>query len=282
MVIDKPDKDFWSNDNLFCAFNACLTRLYTSVLNTDLYDTFDNRLKLLSLVPEDPKIATFFNGELRDKIDEDKAKAGENCWKFLKLKEFAVITDILKEVTRGLQNSVVNGPSFVIEFLEFSVFNDCLIRLYTSVLNTDLYDKFDNRLELLSSVPDDPQIETFFNGKLRAKIDEDKAKAGETCRKFLKLKDFAAITGILKEVTRGLQNSVVNGPSFVIEFLQTRVFRLKQFHKLWSKVELSILDNLTKDPDKSKMELESVVGSGGFFQVRVGQYSRYGRFEVLI
>ena len=87
MVIDKPDKDFWSNDNLFCAFNACLTRLYTSVLNTDLYDTFDNRLKLLSLVPDEPQIGIFFNGEFRDKIDEGKAKEGETCRKFLKLKD---------------------------------------------------------------------------------------------------------------------------------------------------------------------------------------------------
>ena len=161
MVIDKPDKEFWSNDNLFSAFNACLTRLYSSVLNTDLYDTFDNRLKLLSLVPDEPQIGIFFNGEFRDKIDEGKAKEGE------------------------------------------------------------------------------------------------------TCRKFLKLKDYIAITGILEEVTRGLQNSMANGPNSIIEFLQTRVFRLKQFDKLWSKVEVSILDNLTKDPDKSKIELQSVFGSGG-------------------
>ena len=79
----------------------------------------------------------------------------------------------------------------------------------------------------------------------------------------MKLKDYIAITGILEEVTRGLQNSMANGPNSIIEFLQTRVFRLKQFDKLWSKVEVSILDNLTKDPDKSKIELQSVVGFGG-------------------
>ena len=95
MVIEKPDKEFWSNGNLFSSFNACLTRLYTSVLNTDLYDTFDNRLKLLSLVPDEPQVGTFYDGEFRDKIDEDKAKAGETCRKFLKLKDYIAITGIL-------------------------------------------------------------------------------------------------------------------------------------------------------------------------------------------
>ena len=143
----------------------------------------------------------------------------------------------------------------------FSAFNACLTRLYTSVLNTDLYETFDNRLKLLSLVPDDLQ-DGFFDGDFREQIDEEKRKAGETCRKFLKLKEYIAISGILKDVTSGLQISMTNGPDSVIEFLQTRVFRLKQFDKLWSKVELSILNNLTKEPDKSIIELESPVGSG--------------------
>ena len=142
----------------------------------------------------------------------------------------------------------------------FSSFNACLTRLYTSVLNTDLYDTFDNRLKLLSLVPDDLHQDGPFDGAFREQIVEEKAKMGETCRKFLKLKHYIAITGILKDVTSGLQISMTNDPNSSIEFLQTRVFRLKQFDKLWSKVELSILDNLTKDPDKSKIELESVVG----------------------
>ena len=49
MVIVKPDKDFWSNRNLFWAFKACLERLHQAVLLTDLQDTFDHRLKLLQL-----------------------------------------------------------------------------------------------------------------------------------------------------------------------------------------------------------------------------------------
>ena len=77
MVIEKPDKEFWSNSNLFSAFNACLTRLYTSVLNTDLYDTFDDRLQLLSLVPDDLHQDGPFDGALREQIDEEKCS---RCW----------------------------------------------------------------------------------------------------------------------------------------------------------------------------------------------------------
>ena len=153
-----------------------------------------------------------------------------------------------------------------------SAFNACLTRLYTSVLNTDLYETFDNRLKLLSLVPDDLQ-DGPFDGDFREQIDEEKRKAGESCRKFLKLKEYIAITGILKDVTSGLQFSMTNGPDSVIEFLQTRVFRLKQFDKLWSKVELSILNNLTKDPNKSKIELESASGSGR------GSYGFHGAYE---
>ena len=143
----------------------------------------------------------------------------------------------------------------------FSAFNACLTRLSTSILYTDLYETFDNRLKLISLVPDDLQ-DGPFDGDFREQIDEEKRKAGETCRKFLKLKDYIAITGILKDVTKGLQISIKNGPDSIIEFLQTRVFRMRQFDKLWSKVELSILDNLIKDPDKLKIELESTAGSG--------------------
>ena len=50
MVIDKPDKDFWSNQNLFRAFKACLERLHQAVVLTDLHDTFDHRLNLLQLI----------------------------------------------------------------------------------------------------------------------------------------------------------------------------------------------------------------------------------------
>ena len=108
MVIQIPIREFWSNDNLLSAFKACLKRLYTSVRDTDLYDTFDNRLKLLSLVPDEPQSGIFFNGEFRDKIDEDKAKAGETCRKFLKLKDYIAITGILKDVTEDLYTWCLN------------------------------------------------------------------------------------------------------------------------------------------------------------------------------
>ena len=107
MVIQEPDKQFWSNGNLFSAFNACLTRLYTSVLNTDLYETFDNRLKLLSLVPDDDLQEGPFDGAYRKKMDEGKAKMGETCRKFLKLKDYIAITGILKDITSGLQREDV-------------------------------------------------------------------------------------------------------------------------------------------------------------------------------
>ena len=54
MVIDKPDKDFWSLANLFNAFRECLIKLNHAVLSTDLCDTFDTRLKLLTILPDSP------------------------------------------------------------------------------------------------------------------------------------------------------------------------------------------------------------------------------------
>lgn len=146
----------------------------------------------------------------------------------------------------------------------FLAFKACLMRLYNAVLHTDLYDTFDNRLKLLSLVPDSPR-DGPYDGELQKKNEEEKAKIGETCRKYLQLKHYIAMTGILKEVTTGLQISEMKGPKSVIEFFQTRVFRIKQFSKHWSKVEMSILDLATKDlntEDKSKIELQSVIGTG--------------------
>ena len=52
MVIDKPDKQFWSLANLFDAFRNCLLKLYHAVVLTDLCDTFDTRLRLLTILPD--------------------------------------------------------------------------------------------------------------------------------------------------------------------------------------------------------------------------------------
>ena len=52
MVIDKPDEEFWSLANLFDAFRYCLLKLNHAVLSTDLCDTFDTRLKLLTILPD--------------------------------------------------------------------------------------------------------------------------------------------------------------------------------------------------------------------------------------
>ena len=83
------------------------------------------------------------------------------------------------------------------------------------------------RLKLLSLIPDEPMSGTFYDGKFRNRIDEEKSILGETCRKFLSLKDYLIITNTLKEVTTGLQISLTYGPSKVIEFLETRVFKLR-------------------------------------------------------
>ena len=66
---------------------------------------------------------------------------------------------------------------------------------------------------------------------------------------------------ILQDIIIGLQISMTYGPDSIIEFLQTRVFRLKQFNKLWSKVEISILDLVIRDPNMPKAKLESKVKS---------------------
>ena len=55
MVIDKPDKEFWSLPNLFYAFRDCLLKLNNAVLSTNLCDTFDYRLKLLTVLPKSLK-----------------------------------------------------------------------------------------------------------------------------------------------------------------------------------------------------------------------------------
>ena len=165
MVIDKPDKEFWSLPNLFNAFRSCLLKLNHAVLSTDLCDTFDTRLKLLTILP-----------------DEDYGK-------------------------------MVQG-----------------IRIVEDWEECERYDK-------------------------------EKAKLGENCRKFVTQKDYKNISCILQDVIIGLQTSMSYGSDSVIEYLQTRVFRLKLFNKLWSKVELSILDMVVRDSDKSKIKFESVVKS---------------------
>ena len=167
MVIDKPDKDFWSLANLFNAFRICLLKLNHAVLSTDLCDTFDTRLKLLTILPDN------------------------NCG----------------QMVQGIR---------IIEDMEES-----------------------------------------------ERYDEEKAKLGENCRKFVTQKDYKQMSYILQDVIIGLQISMTYGPDSIIEFLQTRVFRIKQFNKLWNKVEISILDMVTTDSDKSKIELKSVVNSGG-------------------
>lgn len=162
IVIDKPDKNFWSKSNLFSAFYHCLLRLFNAVLSTNLCETFDNRLKLLSLVPE--------------------PQSGIN-------------------------------------------------------IGTNM------RINMSSEEIDS--------------IDEEKDKLGETCRKFIKPKDYKIMAEKLLEVTTGLQISMTSGPDHIIEFLEIRVFRLKQFNKLWNKVELSLLDVLIKDPEEPTPELEN-------------------------
>lgn len=141
MVIDKPDKEFWSMPNLFYAFRDCLLKLNDAVLSTNLCDTFDSRLKLLIVLPKSLKRC------------HEESKAGE------------------------------------------------------------------------------------------------RAKLGETCRKFVPEELYKTISYTLQDVAIGLQISMQYGPKSVISFLESRVFRLRQFHKLWTKVEISLLDVLTKEPE---------------------------------
>ena len=91
MVIDKPDKDFWSVANLFNAFRICLLKLYHAVVLTDLCDTFDTRLKLLTILPDNncgqmvQGIRIIEDMEESERYDEEKAMLGENCRKFFVL-----------------------------------------------------------------------------------------------------------------------------------------------------------------------------------------------------
>ena len=159
MVIDKPDKEFWSMPNLFYAFRGCLLKLNDAVLSTNLCDTFDSRLKLLIVLPKSLKRC------------HEESKEGE------------------------------------------------------------------------------------------------RAKLGETCRKFVPEELYKTISYTLQDVSIGLQISMQYGPKSVISFLESRVFRLRQFHKLWTKVEISLLDVLTKEPedfrDSEENKLVSPGGSGG-------------------
>ena len=149
----------------------------------------------------------------------------------------------------------------------FDAFRNCLLKLNHAVLSTDLCDTFDTRLKLLTILPDENYgrmvqgIRIVENMEECERYDEEKAKLGENCRKFVSLKDYKNMSYILQDVIIGLQTSVTYGPESIIEFLQTRVFRLKLFNKLWSKVELSILDMVVRDSDKSKIEFESIVKS---------------------
>ena len=149
----------------------------------------------------------------------------------------------------------------------FDAFRNCLLKLNHAVLSTDLCDTFDTRLKLLTILPDENYgrmvqgVRIVENMEECERYDEEKAKLGENCRKFVSLKDYKNMSYILQDVIIGLQTSVTYGPESIIEFLQTRVFRLKLFNKLWSKVELSILDMVVRDSDKSKIEFESIVKS---------------------
>ena len=151
----------------------------------------------------------------------------------------------------------------------FNAFRDCLIKLNHAVLSTDLCDTFDTRLKLLTILPDSPGrrmghgITIIEDMEESDRYDEEKAKLGENCRKFVTQNDYKNMSYILQDVVIGLQISMTYGPDSVIDFLATRVFRLKQFHKFWSKVEISILEVVTRDSDKSKIELKSVINSGG-------------------
>ena len=148
----------------------------------------------------------------------------------------------------------------------FDAFRNCLLKLYLAVLSTDLCDTFDTRLKLFTILPDENYLKMVQGIRIvdieeSEKYNEEKAKLGENCRKFVSLKDYKNMSYILQDVIIGLQTSVTYGPESIIEFLKTRVFRLKLFNKLWSKVELSILDMVVRDSDKSKIEFESIVKS---------------------
>ena len=117
MVIDKPDQDFWSNQNLFRAFKACLERLHKAVLLTDLHDTFDHRLNLLQLSLADSRISQegTWLGDLELKLKETSKK-------FIRAEVYKKMVLRLETLTSGL-NKVISGESTAtIEFLKVSVF----------------------------------------------------------------------------------------------------------------------------------------------------------------
>ena len=112
-----PDKDFWSDQNLFHAFKACLERLFEAVLLTDLHDTFDNRLKLLqiSLIDwrSEEEGSGLWNLELRLK---------ETTRKFIPADTYKTMTLRLLHLKNELGKSTSKGPKATIEVLKTDVF----------------------------------------------------------------------------------------------------------------------------------------------------------------
>ena len=90
--------------------------------------------------------------------------------------------------------------------------------------------------------------------------EEERAKLGETCRKFVPEELYKTISYTLQDVAIGLQISMQYGPKSVISFLESRVFKLRQFHKLWTKVEISLLDVLNKEPEDYYYEENNSIG----------------------
>ena len=119
MVIGKPDKDFWSDKNLFFAFKACLERLYRAVLLTDLHDTFDHRLKLLqiSLIEKhsDSEEEGTWLGNLELRLRESSRK-------FLTVDLYKTMTQRLQYLTSELDNRMSNGSEDTIDLLKTDVF----------------------------------------------------------------------------------------------------------------------------------------------------------------
>ena len=97
MVIVKPDKDFWSNRNLFWAFKACLERLHQAVLLTDLHDTFDHRLKLLQLSLADSR-----NGDEGTWLGDLELKLKETSRKFIPAETYKAMVLKLQFLTSQL------------------------------------------------------------------------------------------------------------------------------------------------------------------------------------
>ena len=118
MVIDKPDKDFWSGQNLFSAFKACLERLYQAVQLTDLYDTFDNRLKLLQISLVDKRC----HGEERYWLEKLETGLKETSRKLISADAHKTITLKLQHLTTELNRSTSKGSEATIEFLKTDLF----------------------------------------------------------------------------------------------------------------------------------------------------------------